>query len=340
MFFGCLCYFISILKATVLVTHGLGTSGIAFYHSSGYITALTTSAAQLGQTLTSVPWLSATDPNKEYAGLHPQERIAGATTIAKAIIDNLAAGQKVILIGHSFGGQVMQCATRLLNPANKEITDTFIYELVYAIKSLLNENQTKGVSPKVLINGIIAGWHLSKVIIAAIEKANIINQHIIDFVKQHLSLDYIQAIKNTWAQAFDEVQRYKIYRNINHRHAVIMLYTIGTPFNGSAIFTADMEVTTYHVNLYSVEDTMPAMVGSPCAPLTSRTANIRVHFEPTKAYAPAHHEFCGNLLMAPWILTIPFQLKEQHMGSFDRFTWGATGAVTFFANQAPRYQPD
>lgn len=326
------------LAATVIITHGLGTSGIPFYQNSGYTNALATSAQQLGHQLKSIPWLAATDPNKEYAGLHPQERIAGAIIIAKAIIDQVATGQKVILVGHSFGGQVMQCATRLLNPANKEITDSFVYELVYAVKELIKEDQTKGISPKTLINGVIAGWNLSKVVIAAIEKANIINKHLLDFVKQHISLDYIKAIKTTWAHAFDEVQRYRLQRGVGYHNAVALLYTIGTPFNGSDLFTADMAVTTYHVNLYSQEDTMPTLIGSPNAPLTTRTVNLRVFFEPTKSHAPSHHEFCGNLLMAPWILTIPFVLQEKALGNFNHFCWGKTGAITFFANKSPNFE--
>jgi len=117
------------LASTIFVTHGQGTTAIQFYKNSGYTHAIEASAKQLGHSVKSIAWLSPTDPNKNYAGMHPQERIAGAVIIAKAIIDELASGQKITLIGHGFGGQVMQCATRLLNPANKTITDTFVYEL-------------------------------------------------------------------------------------------------------------------------------------------------------------------------------------------------------------------
>lgn len=345
------------LSATVLVTNGMGTGAIQFYKDSAYIQALATSAQAIDHAVKGIAWLSPNDPNKEYAGLHPQERIAGAAIIAKAIIDELADGQEVILVGHSFGGHVMQCATRLLNPANKEITDTFVYELVYSIKELLGDqkrdiytcsiaaragegSQTKSLSPKTIINGLIAGWHISKVVIAAIEKAHIVNQHLIDYVKEHVSLTYLEEIKKTWAKSFDTVQKYKNRRKVKHTGAVTTLYTIGTPFNGSNIFTADMAVVNHHVNLYSVDDTIPEMVGTPRAPATPRTTNLRVYFEPEKSYAPDHHQFCGNLLMAPWILLVPSKLQEQHAGNFDHFVWGTGGMITFFTKQAPVYQAD
>ncbi len=331
------------LTATVLVTHGLGTSGIKFYQDSDYMKILATSALQIGHTTKGIAWLSEKDPNKDYAGLLPQERIAGAVIIAKAIIDEQVKKQTIVLVGHSFGGQVMQCASRLLNPANKEITDTFVYELVCTIKNILDNEktrqavpsctspETKSITPKMLINGIAAGWHISKIVIAAIEKSKIINQNVIDFVKQHLSLDYIQATQSTWKKAFDEVQKYKAKHKTDHRNAIAMLYTIGTTFSISNIFLPDMDVITNHINLYSVDDNAPAMIGSPCAPTTPRTINLRVLFEPAKSYAPNHHQFCGNSIMAPWI----FRLEN-----FDNFVWGTTGTVTFFKHQSPEYQAD
>ena len=120
--------------ATIIITHGQGTSAIKFYKDSPYIKTIESSARQLGHKTKGVAWLSLDDPNQNYAGLHPQERITGATIIAKAIIDERKEGNPVILIGHGYGGQVMQCATRLLNPTNKAITDTFLYELVSNIK--------------------------------------------------------------------------------------------------------------------------------------------------------------------------------------------------------------
>jgi len=325
------------IQATVIVTHGLGTTGIAFYQNSSYIQKIAESAQLMGHQVKCIPWLASYNPHKEYAGLLPQERIIGAVAIAKAIIDECAQKNQIILIGHSYGGHIMNCATRLLNPANKELTDSFICELITIIKKMTNQNQTRGFSPKVVLNTLFTGWQLSQVIISAIEKTDIINKNIIEFIKQHLSLSYLEEIKKAWDTAFNEVQSYKKIKGISHINNIKIVYTIGTTFSGDSIFIPDMQIVDHHINLYSIDDFMPALFGNQCAPLHERTSNLSVFIDPSKSYAPTHHNFCGNIVMAPWILLIPENLKAKKIGNFQNFQWGISGSITFHEQQPPTY---
>jgi hypothetical protein len=378
-------------QATVFITHGLGTQSINYYQSSKYIDLIKESAKNLGHETVCIPWLDQDNPEKNYAGILPQERIYGAITIAKAILNEIKIGNPIILIGHGYGGQVMACATQLLNPENKTLTDSFIYELIYTIKNygqdiyapnfepkeseleqpglersklfqsgleqsrleqlkLVQKDlaQTRAISINTLLNSLTVGWQVSKKILNAIEESKLINQNLIKLVKQNVSLEFIKQVKDAWSQAFTEIQNYKakLFKNgFVHKNSIQMFYTIGTAHNGDTIFLPDMNVVQHHVNFYSSVDSPVNVSGFRIPglsvkfpPKDPRAANIGVLFEPTKSFAPNHDNFCGNVLMAPWILQIPNGLKSINLGGFDQFEWGKNGTVTFYSEMIPSFK--
>lgn len=363
-----------VLQATVFITHGLGTEGIKYYQNSKYIDLIRESAKQLGHETICMPWLEVDNSAKGFAGILPQARISNAVKIAKEILNEIKVGNKIILIGHGYGGQVMACATRLLNPENTKLTDSFIYELVYLIKNLgqdsgnvdqltsyqelTGQEVTRTITPEAFIKTLIWGWKISKSVFDVIESSNIVNQNLIKLIKQNASLEFINEIKKTWKSAFNEVQSYKnkifkdgknskdpkdIIDGFDFQKSIQIIYTIGTAYNGDLAFCPDMKVVQHHVNFYSSSDSILSLSGlsiskKRLAPLHPRTINIEVWFEPTKGFAPKHTEFCGNVLMAPWILQIPEGLKTKNLGGFEKFEWGKSGIVTFYTNMVPSFK--
>lgn len=344
-----------VLQATVFITHGLGTDGIKYYQNSKYVDLIKESAQSLGHEVVCVSWLDADSPEKGFAGILPQERISRAVKIAKEILNKIKAGNKIILIGHGYGGQVMACATRLLNPENTKLTDSFIYELIYSVKNLVigsvdvDQVLTRTITPEALVKILIWGWKISKTVFNAIESADVVNPNLTKLIKQNISLKFIDEIKAAWIKAFSQVQTYKneLFKNgvegFDCKNSIQIIYTIGTANNGDSVFLPDMKVVQNHVNFYSVSDSSLSFSGfsissKKIAFRHPRNTNIEVLFEPTKSFAPKHTEFCGNVLMAPWILLIPNELKTKNLGGFDTFKWGNDGIITFYANMVPSFK--
>lgn len=358
----------STLQPTVFITHGLGTEGIKYYQNSRYIDLIKESAQTLGHKVICMPWLETDSQAKGFAGILPQERICGAVKVAKEILNEIKSGNQIILIGHGYGGQVMACATRLLNPENAKLTDSFIYELIYLIKNygkdsgqidqaltcqdLTCQDLTRAITPEAFIKTLIWGWKISKGVFDAIETSNIVNPNLIKLIKQDVSLKFVDETKEAWRNAFNQVQSYKnkLFENGKDRsdvfdlkNSIQVIYTIGTAYNGDIVFCPDMQVVQNHVNFYSSFDSILCLSGlslsnKKLAPRHTKTANIEVLFEPTKGFAPKHAEFCGNILMAPWILQIPQGLKTKNLGGFEKFEWGKSGTITFYSDKVPEFK--
>ena len=363
------------LQATVFITHGLGTEGINYYQNSKYIDLIRESAQRLGHETVCIPWLEVDSQAKGFAGILPQERICSAVKIAKEILNEIKSGNQVILIGHGYGGQVMACATRLLNPENTKLTDSFIYELIYSIKNsgedsskesysgqgsygidqeLTRQEPTRTITPDAFLKAMVLGWKISKSVFDMVEASNIVNPNLIKLIKQNVSLKFIDETKEAWTNAFNDVQRYKskLFKDgldgFDYKKSIQIIYTIGTANNGDMAFSPDMTIVQNHINFYSSSDSILSLSGLPfnskkLASRHPRTANIEVLFEPTKVeptkgFAPKHAEFCGNVLMAPWILQIPQGLKTNNLGGFEKFEWGKSGTITFYSNMVPGFR--
>lgn len=333
---------LSSVSATVFVTHGLGIQGISYYQNSSYIDLIRESASEIGHEVVCIPWLDVAHPDKGFAGILPQERIRCAAVMAKAILDKIKAGEKIILVGHGYGGQVMACATRLLNPENHTLTDSFIYELIYAIKNYgeQDDEPTRAISAGAFLNGVILGWRISKAVFDAVASSSLVNHGLVKFIKQNLSLKFTEETKAAWNQAFKDVQNY-IKKNFKTgfdcEKSIHMIYSIGTLFSGDMAFLPDMKVVNFHVNFYSKSDSIVRYAGKRLSPAHPHSTNLSVLFEPTKSYAPKHPEFCGNLLMGRWILLVPQVLKDKKLGGFDSFAWGASGIITFYSDAVPAF---
>jgi hypothetical protein len=321
---------------TVIITHGMGTDGISFYQKSDYIDAIKETAKSLGYKVRPVKWLSTTDHNNNYAGLLPQERIKGATTIAKEILKELGKKNDVILIGHGYGGQVMRCACRLLNPKNKEVYDSIIYDLIQIIKTLLsNQDKSDQRSLTEIVGAIATGWQITQSLINFIESTNVVNENIINYVKQNISLATFNETKNAWNTAFEKIAQDKkilFKQGFNHQNCIKKLYTIGTIHNGSSdeIFSEDMDVIKNYLNFYSTSDNIATVLSNRVSKAHQRASNINVLIEPEKASSPQHKEFCGNIQMAPWLLVIPEMFKQ--------FKWGQDGEIYFFKSKKPEFK--
>lgn len=326
---------------TVIITHGLGTQGIDYYQNSKYVDLITESAQNLGHETICIPWLDHNHKAKGFAGILPQERIESAIKIAKKILDEVKTKKSIILIGHGYGGQVMACATRLLNPENTELTDSFIFELIHTIKNFGSNEQTKSISPQTFIDSVVLGWRISKTVFDLIESSNLANPDLIKLIKQNLSLKFTEETKKSWKSAFHEVQSYrkKILKDETANNNLIQtLYTIGTVNNGDMAFTPDMKIVQNHINFYSSSDSILLLAGKKQVSQHTRATNVEVLFEATKGTAPKHDEFCGNILMAPWILLVPQELKSKNLGGFECFEWGKNGTVTFYPDRVPWFK--
>ena len=182
-----------------------------------------------------------------------------------------------------------------------------------------------------------------------VEASNIVNQNLIKLIKQNVSLKFIDETKAAWSNAFDQVQNYKnrLFKDglagFDYKKSIQVIYTIGTANNGDTAFSPDMTIVQNHINFYSSSDSILSLSGLPfnskkLASRHARTANIEVLFEPTKGFAPKHAEFCGNVLMAPWILQIPQWLKNKNFGGFEKFEWGKSGTVMFYSDMVPAFK--
>jgi len=330
------------LFSMVFITHGMGTSGIDFYHNSTYTHLIKKTALQQNLNCSTIPWLNPNDPHKEYAGLLLQERIQGAALIAQEIISAKIKNPSapIVLIGHGFGCNVMSCASCLLNPENQDLAESALYDLVDSIKWLLENNATKGLSVKKILSTLSTIWNISQLIISAIEHAPCINANLINFIKQHISLEYTQEIKKAWQINHTFIQNLMAKNKCPHAALISMLYTIGSRWSSCPILQPDMHTINHHIHFYSEKDKMLIPTGTTKTQTHPRRAHIATYFDPTKTYAPTHQEFCGNTIMAPWILKIPETLRKHRIGNFEHFAWGCNARITFFEHNEPIYQKE
>jgi|GEM_PF-3510076 hypothetical protein len=328
---------------TVIITHGTGINGVSYYKKSAYVTEFTKCAKKLGHTVKTISWFSKDIPtNDKYTGVLPQERILGAVIIAKAILDEYLCGNNIILIGHGYGGQVVRCACRLLNPVNKNCGDSFIYDLVYAIKYLCAQkdcDKTKSFNLSSFISFLTLGWSLTQTLFSTIEKANLINSNLIKFVKQKISLEFLEEIKSSWDNAWHEVQKYKnklLSSKFNCKKIIKKLITIGTVHNGrnDTVFSEDPDVIEHWINFYSSGDYLFCLPRNYCSPEHRQGVNLQVFFD---GCSPKHDEFCGNIIMAQWVLLIPDALMSLCKGHFENFKWGKDACVNFYTDKFPVY---
>ena len=350
-------------KGIVILTHGMGAEEGKFnwYAESDYIKFISLRAHCNGLRYKFVPWFGPNAPGGIFAGLLPEERIEGGRILAHAILDaihdyklnNPWRTPVIILIGYSFGGQVLRCACNMIDSANGKLGSkrTIGQELGLILSDILDFSAALGVDLfqfDRIENLLIKGWKLSKDVVNLFG-ANLSRQgqleHLMAFVKEEATQSYLENIEKAWYQAFDEVQKHKAAiagsTTISYNKLITRLITVGTPNDGISIFSYNNDhIINDYINYYSAGDYIAPLIGKPWLKAQASIADVSVNFEVNgkfvaaepklslnQYYKPGHVDLIGNIQMAPWFLEIP----ECFGVNPNRF-FGRETTISFFNN--------
>lgn len=338
----------------VILTHGMGAEPAKFdwYKNDPYVKTIANRAHQAGLNYLFVPWFGTNAPGGMFAGLLPEERIEGGRILAHAILDavheyklnNPTRTPVIILIGYSFGGQVLRCACNMIDSANGSLGSrrTIGQELGFILSDILDFSSALGVELLQfdrIGNLLVKGWRLSKDVVNLFG-ANLSRQgqleHLMTFVKEEATQSYLANIEKAWYQAFDEVQKHKAVLSqstqISYEKLITRLITVATPNDGIGVFSYNnASIINDYINYYSAGDYIAPLIGKPWHKAQASIADLSVNFEVNgklvaaepklslqQQYKPGHVDLIGNIQMAPWLLALPEELRINPNSFFGR----------------------
>lgn len=344
----------------VILTHGMGAEVEKFrwYAESEYVKTVERNAHQAGLDYKFVPWFDAYNQGGVFAGLHPADRLIGGLVLAKEILNAARTypNGRIILVGHSLGGQVLRCACNLIDPTRELIglERSLLQELgifAEAVAELAIDFVPEGQKVKRLLGNT---WGVAEKIAEKFDakyKGLGTFKYFLEFIKEGVTQEYLQEITLEWKKAFDETQKYKqqLFGNTPiHKNLINELITIGTPNDGLAVFGYNQNVIGHYINYYSCGDFIAPLIGKRYVAAQDTIADISVYFEivspvcccyrstvmvPSESrkydnYSPRHVDLIGNVQMAPWLLSVPERLGI----GYDKF-FGRETTVSFFNDQ-------
>ena len=290
LFFGAL---FSTLNSVVILVHGSFGINQDWWRPGGdFFSALESQAKKQGHVV--VPFCWNGTPN--------DEEIFKAAEVLVKLIESYLGRDKIILVGHSHGGNVINKATQLLYDRLSDI-----------LAEVASSSCTDILS-------------LAKMQLAA---SNLIPQNPASYL--------IPApIPHHYSQTLDfkpTLREKKIY-------PIERVYLLGTPVCPQRYFP-QMGAIAALINLFSEGDRIQTVLGmfDRRYPPHDRIANVSVSFKQGISYqsiSPGHSEL-HDMLIGHWLINIPDMLKGDGVGNFERFSYVHDGHITFDEKSHPLY---
>ncbi|MFH1461854.1 MAG: hypothetical protein ABIF12_02830 [bacterium] len=288
------------LNAVIILTHGAFGEDQDWYQPGGAFYEAVNQTAQAFETpVISFTW------EQYLGGITHKERFRAGKALAELVVDLTTQGETdIIFIGHSYGGHVVKVASQIL-----------------AIGLGLQDGSRPIIVPE---RGV-------------------------DFDKTEL--DYFKDICTEFKdyadkKNFKEIVQKRNFRNSMGRPGDFLIdhaYTLGTP-NDIPDYFASMDVVGCLYNFYSKGDWIQEMVGDRKLPEPKHdwAVNLEVRIKTggffnfiscnKPGHMALHAEVIGN-----WILYIPFFLKEENVGNFNKFTFNYDAQIKFSKKRPPIY---
>jgi hypothetical protein len=304
----------SSINPVVILIHGSFAKQNKWHKSEGdFRVELEKQASRLGENLIDFSW----------SGFPTYQKISqAAVDLCKVIIDYMQK-EKIIIIGHSNGGNVANIASQILHDPIEEIIKKYsnitIEEMLSVSESIINEKHSNRTEPRS----------------TRFDQTEYFNMKVKQLLEYQIK---IKEIKNLL-----EIKSRSIPDNSNKSTWKInKLYLLGTPVDTSK-YMPQMHVVKHVLNLYSKGDWIQTVLGffKRTYPKHSRIANLEVSIKEnetnssSKSKKPSHAQM-HHKLIARWILSIPEELKNETVGGFENFEF-ENGSIHFEENHGPYY---
>jgi hypothetical protein len=290
------------LKSVVILVHGSYESHSQWCTPGGiFYQELEKAAKNLNQKLIPFSW----------SGLPTDDQIIkGAESLAKIIL-SYPENEKLTIIGHGHGSNVINFATQLLFDPTQDLTETNTYdnasnypEVSILISQAYNEaNTQKTPQPETTL--------LVKKAIETIGK--------------------LRSEKMELQEQIIQKQHKKLY--------IEKVCLISPPVDIKK-FAPQMKIIQHVYNYYSTsEPTINLFDHEKTYPKIERLVNFKIQFLNTESfilYNPTPIEII-NPILARWILFIPEKLQEEKIGFFENFTTLKDAKIQFKEGKRPVY---
>lgn len=140
------------------------------------------------------------------------------------------------------------------------------------------------------------------------------------------------------------LQIYRKIRKLNihkKKYLIDKAYLLATPIDQEN-YAPNMSVIGAIYNFYSTGDIIQPILGMYERKLIGieRAINFRTQIHNgMEEYDPSHEQMHHHMI-APWILSIPDDLKDSNRGNFHKCNYYCEGKICFHYNKEPRFTPN
>lgn len=307
--FSCTALFFS-AQPIVIIIHGSFASTTSWPQPDGaFFKEIEHQAHELGQKTITFCW----------SGIPTDQEIIKGGKMLAQLITSYPDNEKIITIGHSHGGNVINIASQLL----------------YKLTSHEAPTVQADVSSIVLEVPLIVtttDLHLLTTTRTGSQAQNLAHQ---------LIINEEEPFQNLMNQAFEELSSFsaKFLTRSNVDYPIDFSYLLGTPVNMGK-FWPHMETIKKMILLYSDGDMIQPVLGmfEKSYPHHDRRANVKVKLYTSgqSCKAPSHTDL-HHPTIGRWLLCIPNILTQLKIGNFNQFRFGTDGVINFYSEQEPNY---
>ena len=331
---------ISNVQAIIILVHGTfavsaewSRPGGEFYENFDY------HAKRLNQKLIPFAWSGK---------LSDAARVQGGRALAKVVL-SYPPHEKIIIIGHSHGGNVINLASqilsdpfaRLLDLANPAPVDQLLQEAYRVLYGRTQAATTRTIPS-------LDNLRTNEAVLEFLEAGKEIHEMLKMRVKtkemsQASSSSHENRQPNLDAEDNQENTRSKdIVGNQEVPYLIDVAYCLATPVDTTA-YAPNMDVIGKLYNFYSRGDRIQQLFGTYKRLYSglTRVVNFRITMEQSGVdhYNPSHSEM-HNPIVGTWLLSIPDELHVAGIGNFHQYTDGVNGKIHFDAHGMPNFKPD
>jgi hypothetical protein len=306
-------------KAVVILVHGSFARSSKWWQPGGsFFQELESDVASYHDRIVPFAWSGA---------LGHTAKIRAATFLAKLIL-SYSPGERIILVGHSHGGNVINLASHLVSRAistwstySKNNTDAQEQSLISHVGESVTEALKYDVAHEEkrsrLFSTLLLAYH-----------------DVASFYKERRD----RAIIRVDAPGQHESEQLAP-ENEKLPFLIERIYLLGTPVN-STLYLPHMNVIQSVYNLYSKGDSIQRVFGLYERRYRNieRIVNLRILFQTAigknSYYNPSHNE-THDALIGMWLLRIPSIFREYASDTADM----GDGCIKFHRNGDPVYEP-
>jgi hypothetical protein len=295
------------LNSVIILVHGSFAAQMSWHQPGGrFYQELEKIAQKQNQPLVSFAW----------SGIPTEiDIVKGAENLAKLIL-SYPIDEKITLIGHSHGGNVINFASQLLfdpiedlmaNQTSQELEQEISQIIAQAYENLFP--QQKHFSEK--LNEYLKAKKLKQNLPPSLKLLRTRNKQVQIAIK---NIRILQKQKQTRI----------IKKTCNKKYLIDKVYLLGTPVDPQR-FHPQLKVINHVLNFYSWADRIQTVAGlfKRTYPQHDRISNIEITINNKQ---PTHMQM-HDPIIAPWLLLIPDALKNV---GFEKFNYGKNAKINFY----------